>query len=409
MKTKIIAQLLYIVLVVMCYHQSNAQLANKIDMTEDGQLLGLGSQYMFKSKILEEDRPILISLPVGYDETDVNYPTLYVLDGLQNIKHLIATSEFLAETGLVSPLIIVGIQSIDRAKDLTPSKAGEGVYGGAGVGIPQSGGAPLFLKFVEKELIPYVDTTYRTNPYRILEGHSFGGLFSTFALMQDSDLFDAFIIQAPALWWNNEEMIETAKTFFKTDFNFNKTVYFGIGGDDGWGMRQELKRYVEVIKVNTPNGFKWKHEEVGDEDHDQARLLLNYHGLRFIFSDLKNTTFTVENFDKSDFLKEEQNLISKYGGMTRRPAMDYVRIYAGLEEKGETTDAIVVLKRATEAYPKYVGLLNNLAKLYEKANQIEQAINTYETAIEVSKKYKLGYEEGYINEIKRLSQIFSKN
>jgi hypothetical protein len=410
MKTKLITQLLLITMVVLCYHQSNAQLATKIDMTEDGQLLGLGSQHIFKSKVLGEDRPILISVPVGYHDTDVNYPTLYVLDGLQNIKHVIATSEFLAETGLISPLIIVGIQSIDRAKDLTPSKAGEGVYGGAGdAGIPQSGGATSFLKFLEEELIPYVDSTYRTHPYRILEGHSFGGLFSTFALMQPSDLFDAFIIQAPALWWNNEEMIEKAKFFFKANPSLNKTVYFGIGGDDGWGMRQELKKYVEVIKTNTPNGFRWKHEEVGDEDHDQARLLLNYHGLRFIFSDLKNTTVTVENFDKSNFLKEEQNLTARYGDMTRRPAMDYVKLYAGLEEKEKTTDAIIVLKRATETYPNYVGLLNNLAKLYERANQIEQAISTYKTAIEISKKFKLGYEEGYIKEIKRLSETFSKN
>lgn len=405
MKTKIIKQLMFIAIMVLGHCQLNAQLANTINMTEDGQLLGLGTQHILKSKVLEEDRPIIISLPVGYHETDVNYPTLYLLDGLQNIKHVIATSEFLAETGLISPLIIVGIQSIDRAKDLTPSQAGEGVYGGAGAGIPQSGGAPLFLKFLEEELIPYVDTTYRTHPYRILEGHSFGGLFSTFALMQQSNLFDAFIIQAPALWWNNEEMIETAKTFFKSNSSLNKTVYFGIGGDDGWGMRQELRKYVEVVKGNTPNGFRWKHEEVGDEDHDQARLLLNYHGLRFIFSDLKNTTFTVENFDKNSFLKEEQNLISKYGDQTRRPAMDYVKLYAGLEEKGNTMDAIVVLKRATETYPNYVGLLNNLAKLYEKSNQIKQAINTYKTAIEVSEKYKLGYEDGYLKEIKTLEEI----
>lgn len=406
MKTKLITQLLLFTMIVSCYHQSNAQLATRIDMTEDGQLLGLGTQHIFKSKVLEEDRPIIISLPIGYNTTNVNYPILYVLDGLGNIKHTVATAELLAESGLISPMIIVGIESLDRAKDLTPSKAGEGVYGGAGdAGIPQSGGAPIFLKFLEEELLPYIDTKYRTHPYRILEGHSFGGLFSTYALMQSSNLFDAFIIQAPALWWNNEEMIKTAKTFFKANSRLNKTVYFGIGGDDGWGMRQELKKYVDVVKANTPDSFRWKHEEVGDEDHDQARLLLNYHGLRFIFSDLKNTTFTVENFDKNNFLEEEQNLMSRYGDMTRRPAMGYVKLYAGLEEKERTTDAIVVLKRATETYPNYVGLLNNLAKLYEKTNQIEQAINTYKTAIEVSKKYKLGYEDGYLKEIKRLEKI----
>lgn len=394
---------MFIAFILFGYHQSNAQLANRIDMTEDGQLLGLGTQHIFKSEVLKEDRPIIISLPINYKETSANYPVLYVLDGLENIKHTVATAELLAESGLISPMIIVGIESLDRAKDLTPSKAGKGVYGGASeTAIPQSGGAPLFLKFLKTELIPFVDTNFTTHPYRILEGHSFGGLFSTYTLMQSSDLFDAFIIQAPALWWNNEEMIEQAKTFFKSNSSLKKTVYFGIGGDDGWGMRQELKKYVEVLKTNKPDGFRWKHQEVGDEDHNQARLLLNYHGLRFIFSDLKNSTFTADKFDKNSFLKEEQNLMTRYGVMTRRPAMDYVKLYTNLVKKGSTTDAIAVLKRATEAYPKYVGLLNNLAKLYEKTNQIEQAINTYRMAIEVSKKYKLGYEDGYKQEITKL-------
>lgn len=396
-------QLALITIMVLCCHQSKAQLAHKIDMTEDNKLLGLGTQHIIKSDILKEERPIIISLPIGYKDTNADYPVLYVLDGLENIKHTVATAELLAQSGLVSPMIIAGIESLDRAKDLTPSKAGEGVYGGAeGAGIPQSGGAPLFLKFLENELIPYLDTNFRTHPYRILEGHSFGGLFCTFALMQQSSLFDAFIIQAPALWWNNQEMIEKAKTFFQANSNLNKTVYFGIGGDDGWGMRQELRKYIDIVKFNAPNNFRWKHEEVGDEDHSQARLLLNYHGLRFIFSNLKNTTLTVDTFDKSNFLKEEQNLILKYGDMTRRPAMDYVKLYSSLLEQERILEAIVVLKRAIEAYPKYIGLINNLAKLYEKANQIEQAISTYKTAIKISKKYKLGYEEGYIKEIKRL-------
>ena len=60
---------------------ANAQLADKIELTEDNQLLGLGTQYILKSEILQEDRPIIISLPNGYKEGETNYPVLYLWMG----------------------------------------------------------------------------------------------------------------------------------------------------------------------------------------------------------------------------------------------------------------------------------------------------------------------------------------
>jgi len=381
------------------------QLAEKIELTPDNKLVGLGEQHVLNSKILNEDRPIIISTPIGYDKDQANYPVFYVLDGLQNIKHTVGTVELLTESGLIPPMIIVGIESLDRSRDLTPSKAGEDVYGGTGnAGIPQSGGAPLFLQFMKEELIPYIENHFRTHPFRILEGHSFGGLFSVFTLMDSPEIFNAFIIEAPALWWNKEEMTEKAKEFYTSNKSLNKAVYFGIGGGDGWGMRQELKRYVEVIKQNEPNNFRWMHEEVGDEDHDASRILLNYYGLKFLFSDLKMSEELTNNFDEGIFLAAEEDLMNKYGPQARRPAGSYIDLVFKLEKEGSKKDVIAVLKRASETYPKYIGLLTWLAKLYEETNQIPLAIATYEKGIALSKKLKLGQEEDLAIEIERLKQ-----
>ncbi|NND79466.1 MAG: alpha/beta hydrolase, partial [Maribacter sp.] len=297
-------------------------------------------------------------------------------------------------------------ESLDRARDLTPSKAGEDAYAGANTDIPQSGGAPDFLQFLEKELITFVESNFRTHPYRLLEGHSFGGLFSTYALMNKPALFDAFIIQAPALWWNKEEMTGQAKEFFNSNRSLDKAVYFGTGGEEGWGMRQELARYVDVIKQRTPKNFRWKHEEIpGDEAHDDSRLLLNYYGLKFVFSDLKASEDLQKNYSDEAFLKGEQQLREKYGQNARRPAADYVGIIIELLNAENNLGAITVYKRAAEAYPKYIQFLNTLATLYEKTNQIDKSIETYRSAIVVSKKLKLGNEEGYQKEIERLKKI----
>lgn len=383
---------------------ANAQLAKKIELTADNRLLGLGKQYFLQSEILEEERPFIVSLPQGYDNNEADYPVIYVLDGLENIKHIVGTVEMLTESGLIPPMIVVGIQSLDRARDLTPSNAGQNVYGGTGnAGISQSGGARQFLQFISEELFPYIEERFRTHSFRILEGHSFGGLFCVYALMEHPELFDSYIVAAPALWWNNEEMAQNAISFFSKKEELNKTVFFGVGGGEGWGMKQELIRYVDVIKEHQPDGLRWVYKEVGDEDHMASRLLLNYHGLKFLFSDLKISDNLKSNFTVELFLQSEEELRLKYGANAKRPSGEYMNlVFEEIERKNEN-GAIAILKRATEAYPNYLGLWTFLAQRYEKLGQIELAIDTYKQGIEISRKYKLGQEEDFAEQIERLN------
>ncbi|RAI92101.1 alpha/beta hydrolase-fold protein [Algoriphagus yeomjeoni] len=383
---------------------AQAQLAQKVELTPDSQLLGLGKQYLIQSGLLQEQRPILVSLPHDYENSETSYPVMYVLDGLENIKHTVGTIEILIESGLIPPMILVGIQSLDRNRDLTPSQAGQNVYGGTGNdGIAQSGGAGKFLKFISQEVFPFVENHFRTHPYRILEGHSLGGLFGVYTLMEQPDLFDAFIIEAPALWWNGEEMTLKASTFFAENQTLKKTVYFGVGGGEGWGMKQELIRYVDEIKKNQPEGFRWFHEEVGDEDHMASRLLLNYHGLKFLFSDMRLPDSLQTNFSEEGFLVGEEQLKRKYGSKAKRTANEYVNMAMQEIERKNEEGAITVLKRATQAYPNYLGILTFLAKTYESVGQVYLAIETYRKGIELSQQYKLGLENDFSQQIDRLN------
>ena len=88
MNYKTIKNLLAVLVIIFFQFSANAQLAEKIELTEDNQLLGLGTQYILKSEILQEDRPIIISLPNGYEAGETNYPVLYLWMGwvILNIK-----------------------------------------------------------------------------------------------------------------------------------------------------------------------------------------------------------------------------------------------------------------------------------------------------------------------------------
>jgi hypothetical protein len=86
--------------------------------------------------------------------------------------------------------------------------------------FPTSGGADAFLDFFERELFPHVVGSYRTAPYRILIGHSFGGLFVVHTLVHRSDLFDAHVAISPGLWWDDSRLVGDARKFLITERRF---------------------------------------------------------------------------------------------------------------------------------------------------------------------------------------------
>jgi predicted alpha/beta superfamily hydrolase len=121
---------------------------------------------------------------------------LYLLDGESNFEFTAAIIHFLAENERIPGMIVVGIDSGDRSQrthDLTaPSQVEiERRFS------PGNGGADVFLAFIDSELVPYVEKNYRTRPYRILVGHSFGGLFAIHTLATRPMLFNAYIAIDP--------------------------------------------------------------------------------------------------------------------------------------------------------------------------------------------------------------------
>lgn len=257
--------------------------------------LNVGFKHTFVSKIMGEDRPIIISLPEGYEESTASYPVLYLTDGLQNIWHVAGTVEVLTRTGNIPPIIIVGIESTNRDRDFSPTVDSN---------WPRSGGGPKFLDFIENELIPYIDSNYRTHPYRVLEGHSLGGLFTASALINKPDLFDAYIIMSPSFWWNEQEIIDKAKVFFKLHPTLEKSLFFGIGTLESgteWGMRKELQNFVDVLTANQPKKLRFEHRELENEGHMSSPLLSNYYGLKFIFSNMKVPDTLIANYSNEGF------------------------------------------------------------------------------------------------------------
>ena len=159
----------------------------------------------FRSRILRNQRDVIIYLPPGYDEqADRRFPVLYLHDG-QNLFdsatafngqdwHMGQTADYAISAGLVQPLIIVGIYNTGkgRIREYTPTK------------VPRLGGgrADGYAKFLIQEVKPFVDRDYRTQPDTSntgIGGSSLGGLVSIYVGLKFAHIFGKIAALSPSV------------------------------------------------------------------------------------------------------------------------------------------------------------------------------------------------------------------
>src|SRR5579863_4883472 len=169
----------------------NAQPANKVI---------LGDIDKIHSKILGEDRSIWVYLPNsgnGDIYSKQHYPVVYLLDGDAHFYSVVGMIQQLSSVNgnTVCPeMIVVGIPNTDRTRDLTPTHVTADPPFMDSNFTKTSGGGEKFIEFIEKELMPHIDSAYPTEPYKILIGHSFGGLTAMNALIHHTNLFNGYIV-----------------------------------------------------------------------------------------------------------------------------------------------------------------------------------------------------------------------
>src|SRR5690242_10709176 len=191
---------------------------------------GTVKKFALKSAVLGEERVILVRTPPGYETNKLSYPVLYMTDGDAHMGHTSSTIEFLTQNGRIPDLIVVGITNTDRTRDLTPVRSSNKNAAGQ-LQFPTSGGADNFLKFIETELIPQIEKEYRVQPYRILAGHSLGGLFAIHAMISRPGLFNSFIAVSPSLGWEKGEALKRATDFLKNQKEMKATLYMSVGNE----------------------------------------------------------------------------------------------------------------------------------------------------------------------------------
>ncbi len=225
------------------------------------------------SAVLKQNRKISIFLPEGYDKSDSKFPVIYVLDADGRDQHTVPTARFLFVNNKMPKAIIVGVFNIDRNHDFLPDSSKS---------APTGGGADNFVKFFREELVPYIDKNFKTEPYKVLIGHSYGGVFAMHVLLTDPELFDAYIAIDPSFWYKNQMQVKSAQNEFIKAKNWNKLIF--ITGREGAGMKDMgITPMEKLLKSAAPKELDWKVVSYAAEDHGSVPFKSVYDGLRFIF------------------------------------------------------------------------------------------------------------------------------
>lgn len=250
----------------------------------------IGEEMEIYSSTLGENRTIQVHLPIHYDDSTyapASNPVMYVLDGESNFSFISTLERFNTKFLYRSQpeMIIVGIKNTDRTRDLTPTRDTTNAV------FSHSGGGSSFLKFIEKELKPYVDSSYRTNGYDILWGHSFSGLFTLYTMQEKPWLFDSYVAIDPSVWWD-KGIINTRFESLSDNNNYrNNQLYLAISGVEDDSKQKRFQRdmidHFETTILPNLKELRYEIQLYPQYNHGDVPLTGTIDGIKFLFDGIE--------------------------------------------------------------------------------------------------------------------------
>ena len=369
----------------------------------------IGKIDSIQSTILNEKRTIWIYVP-GDDGNDLyakqRYPVVYLLDGDAHFSSVMGMIQELSTVNgnMICPeMIVVGIPNTDRTRDLTPTHLDydppfvDSAFG------KTSGGGEKFISFMEKELMPYIDAKYPTEPYKMLIGHSLGGLMVMQTFVHHNNLFNSYVCIDPSMWWDKESLLKESKRVLADNKFQGRSLFLGIANtmDDGMTINKVVKdtamqhRHIRSILTlksyfenNKINGVKYMGKYYNSDDHGSVPLIAEYDALHFFFS------FYPLKLTFKDFMDTTAGLVDKYQkhfsnvskemGYKVRPSESQMNGngYQALSVK-QFNKAERFFKYNIENYPESYNVYDSMGDYYEAVGDKANAIIHFKKALTI--------------------------
>ena len=360
--------------------------------------LTIGTRDSIQSTVLKEKRRYLVYTPPSYSDTTFaqqRYPVLYLLDGDAHFHSVTGLVQILG-TGIngtyaVPEMLVVAIPNTDRTRDMTPTKVEKGFDGKPAPGLKTSGGMANFLSFIKTELVPRIDSSYRTTAYRIFVGHSLGGITVINALYTIPETFDGYIAIDPSLWWDDKVLVKQAKDRIARSDYKNKVLYLGqantLNPDDTSSANQHFNAMLQfnsIVESYNRSGLRYAYKYYGNDDHGSVPLITEYDALRFIFEGYRLDLGRV--LANPSLLPEHYKSVSAKLGTTFQPSEAMILQLAGFAVGQDTAKAIALYEVGAQTYPNAYRSYDRLGALWAAKGNKPRAIEYYQRSLALNPK-----------------------
>jgi predicted alpha/beta superfamily hydrolase len=250
---------------------------------DDSPLAGAEVHYLRSRQVGDE-----FKIFVGHCGREPTQPssTLYVLDGNGFFAGAVDLVRSLQLYRHLPPLLVVGIgyraggvaDTIDvRTRDLTPTadRRYEEWHGRP----VQMGGGPAFLRFILDELKPWAADRFGVEAAdSVLWGHSLGGLFATYAMLQAPQAFWGYALSSPSYWWHGRAIEALEDDFAGAHRALPVRAHVSIGADETFEGR--MREQANMSAEDQARAAAWHLDMVSDMERFAARLAgRGYEGL----------------------------------------------------------------------------------------------------------------------------------
>jgi predicted alpha/beta superfamily hydrolase len=315
---------------------------------------------VIKSQVLNEERQLYIQLPESYESSSAyhRYPVLYVRDGGKFFQSFAGAVQHLTSdaTPHAPEMIVVAIAETDRVRDSAATRSLQGFTGKTDQGFASSGGGGNFRRFLEQELVPYIDEQFSTSSYRIYCGYSFTGLSVIDEFLDPDSVFDAFLMIDPSWWWDDYSMEKRASASLPGR-KFNRVQLFMAATSESYPEKyfikaRDIASLEGLLQRTRPAGLDFKFERYTDESHHSMALRALYDGLTYFFRGYRPSL--------QELYVEPEKLKSRYEALAARLGERFalredLLLFFGEQFRRdfkEPEKAALYFQMAADAYPK---------------------------------------------------------
>ena len=338
-----------------------------------GRYVVMGNTDSVQSKILHENRKIWVYTPAGANDptyTKQRYPVVYLLDGDSHFASVTGMIQQLSEVNgnMVCPdMIVVAIANTDRTRDLTPTNSMFDNQHKKTDQFKSSGGGEKFTSFIEKELMPHIDSIYPTAPYKILIGHSFGALTAMNIFINHTNLFNAYVVIDPSMWWDGRKLLKQAQDAIKERNFSGKSLFLGIANTMPVGMDtlqvhkdttgdtehiRSILALADAFKSNPNNGLNFKYKYYSEDNHGMVTMIAEYDALHFLFGYYRfNQDDYKKVFDPQDKADVLNIIVKHYASLSNTWAMSSYPLKGKLMNWPTIIYKVIMLIRPSPCLP----------------------------------------------------------